>query len=257
MSYQASNPGPPKSLGIQPEEAGDECGTQRRRLGGLGQGAQHERDLSGFLGEQHASIAAELAPEAHQTQRLLHPVGLLVGARQYGKITGAERPPVESSPALHDSGHLTGHQPRQLGACPAGLGDLPASASPSLAGHPEDIEGRRDTGELQPIAAIRTRLYRQIADFVQQERLRRAAEQNIDRLDQPWVRSVVGAQGMALGRTVPGSLKVGEDVGSAERVDRLLRVADHEQGRPAVCEHSAEDLVLNRIGVLEFVDQRR
>ena len=51
--------------------------------------------------------------------------------------------------------------------------------------------------------------------------------------------------------------QVGFHVAAAEAVDRLLGVADHEQGRiiAAGAEHAVEDLPLARIGVLELVDQ--
>ena len=49
-------------------------------------------------------------------------------------------------------------------------------------------------------------------------------------------------------------LQVGDDVGAAERVDRLLGVADQHQRGVAV-EGAAQDRPLHGIGVLELVDQ--
>ncbi|MEO8655110.1 MAG: hypothetical protein ABI409_13375, partial [Ramlibacter sp.] len=51
-------------------------------------------------------------------------------------------------------------------------------------------------------------------------------------------------------------LQVGVKVGVAEAVDRLLGVAHQEQQRLPVSVHGVEDGELQRIGVLELVDQR-
>ena len=66
---------------------------------------------------------------------------------------------------------------------------------------------------------------------------------------------------MALAR-----LRVGADVGAAEAVDRLLGVADHEESalaqnavlpsrRAVVGGDPKQDLCLDRVGILEFVDE--
>ena len=51
-----------------------------------------------------------------------------------------------------------------------------------------------------------------------------------------------------------GRVEVGVHVGAAERVDRLLRVADQHERRGAVAERPLDDLPLRRVGVLELVD---
>ena len=48
-------------------------------------------------------------------------------------------------------------------------------------------------------------------------------------------------------------VEVGVDVGTAEAVDRLLRVADGDQ--PVTGEGALEDLPLQPVGVLELVDE--
>ncbi len=52
--------------------------------------------------------------------------------------------------------------------------------------------------------------------------------------------------------------EVGEQVGAAEAVDRLLGVADQEQRAMAIlgAVDAVEDAELQRVGVLELVDQR-
>ena len=52
-----------------------------------------------------------------------------------------------------------------------------------------------------------------------------------------------------------GGREVGVDVGAAEGVDRLLGVADQDERRLAVAEGALDDLPLDRVGVLELVDQ--
>src|SRR5688500_12203308 len=51
--------------------------------------------------------------------------------------------------------------------------------------------------------------------------------------------------------------QIRENVRAAEAVDRLLRVADKEHRKAAAPIYALEDAVLNRIGVLELVDERR
>ena len=68
----------------------------------------------------------------------------------------------------------------------------------------------------------------------------------------------VPAQGEPLSaRGVPGGFEVDGDVRTPEPVDRLLRVTDHHQrgGEGRSTEQRGEDLPLDAIRVLEFVDQ--
>src|SRR5437867_1406486 len=68
----------------------------------------------------------------------------------------------------------------------------------------------------------------------------------------------------------PDDFEIGLDVGAAEGIDRLFRVADHEyfsgnhfepapihRGLVGVLGQVEENLILNRIGVLKFVDEDR
>ena len=50
--------------------------------------------------------------------------------------------------------------------------------------------------------------------------------------------------------------QIGIDVGTAKTVNRLLRVADQKQ-RPVMGDKAAvEDFVLQRVGILKFINQR-
>src|SRR4051812_20630561 len=56
---------------------------------------------------------------------------------------------------------------------------------------------------------------------------------------------------------LPGRPHVGEDIGPAEAVDRLLRVPDQEKGgRIPDRIDAVEDGELGRVGILELVDER-
>jgi hypothetical protein len=85
------------------------------------------------------------------------------------------------------------------------------------------------------------------------ERPRVADEQRVRRRDERLGAAVVGVEREGAPGVAAGA-QVGAQVGAAEAVDRLLGVADQEQ-RP-VGEAGREDRVLQRIGVLELVDQR-
>ncbi len=58
-----------------------------------------------------------------------------------------------------------------------------------------------------------------------------------------------------LGRRLLGGIEVGEDVGAAEGVDGLLRIADEDERGAARPEGPPHDVPLHRIGVLELVDE--
>ena len=49
--------------------------------------------------------------------------------------------------------------------------------------------------------------------------------------------------------------QVGVDVGAAEGVDRLLGIADEDERHAALAERAAHDVPLDRVGVLELVDE--
>jgi hypothetical protein len=68
------------------------------------------------------------------------------------------------------------------------------------------------------------------------------------------MRAEVAIQGEQPIRPVPGR-EVRVDIGAAEPVDRLFRIADEIEGMPAVAEKGGEDLPLGRVGVLKLVDQ--
>ena len=60
-----------------------------------------------------------------------------------------------------------------------------------------------------------------------------------------------------LGRRGRFADQIGVHVRSAKRVDRLLGVADEHERRTGVLPHAREDFILDRVGVLELVDECR
>ena len=78
-----------------------------------------------------------------------------------------------------------------------------------------------------------------------------------DAVDQIAVAAVVGAQGIALlGGGFGCGGEVGMDVGAAKAVDGLFGVAHQKYGHALADKGSVENGVLQRVGVLEFVDER-
>ena len=82
-----------------------------------------------------------------------------------------------------------------------------------------------------------------------------AVEERVEGVDQPLVAAPVRRQ-RRLGDGAVGGAEVGVDVGSAEGVHRLLWVADQDQRRLSLAEGAPHDLPLDRVGVLELVDER-
>ena len=78
-----------------------------------------------------------------------------------------------------------------------------------------------------------------------------------DTVDQIAVAAVVGAQGVALlGVGFGCGGEVGVDIGAAKAVDGLLGVAHQKYGHALADKGGVENGVLQRVGVLEFVDER-
>ena len=79
-----------------------------------------------------------------------------------------------------------------------------------------------------------------------------AAQHDLQPVDERAVAAPVGAERLLVARGL-GGLQIRDDVAAAERVDRLLRVADQDhRGPPA--ERAVDHLPLHRVGVLELVD---
>ena len=88
------------------------------------------------------------------------------------------------------------------------------------------------------------------------KRLVVAREERVKASEQSFVRAPVGLQ-RVLARGGLGGVEVSKNVRAPESVDCLLGIADEKQPVPAVAEEALENRVLQRVGVLKFVDQRR
>ena len=126
---------------------------------------------------------------------------------------------------------------------------LPRAAE-LLAAHDAHPERRRRRRADQPALVV---VGRDVAHHDPVVAERGAGEQPLEGVEQRLVAAPVDRQRLLHGGGV-GGLEVGRDVAAAERVDRLLGVADqHHRGVPA--EGPVEDLPLHRVGVLELVDE--
>ena len=97
-----------------------------------------------------------------------------------------------------------------------------------------------------------------VGDGVEQERLRSVVENRVEGGKEAGGGTPVAGQGETLVfSNVCSGFQVGKDVGTPETVDRLLRVADEEERSIRVGIDLPEDIVLDRVGILEFVDQGR
>ena len=116
---------------------------------------------------------------------------------------------------------------------------------------PADVEGGLRRAEAA-VGAVGFDLG--IADAFEHEGTFFLCEQARRRLGQAAVATEVARQRVVL-RRVGGGLQVGVDVGTAKGVNRLFGVADEKQRPPPLDKDAAEDFVLQRVGVLEFVDE--
>ena len=132
-----------------------------------------------------------------------------------------------------------------------GIGSGPACGGTCLGARPAAGTARRDGAPVQPVtlcgaprprarrsAGRRAAAPRSTACRRSHQRRRRCAS---------WCRASSARPRLS------AALQIGDDVAAAERVDRLLRVADQDQ-RGAAGERAVDHLPLHRVGVLELVD---
>ncbi len=226
---------------------------------GLGVGGQHRGQLAGLLAAPDA-----VAPTAHAGHTACgqfisdHPCLPVVG-HQHGDIATLERCElavlVETSTALCSACQLQGNTP-----CGVARRQLPClTLAQRIVAEPDKRQRRRLVRLHQP--QTRTRLVGRTYCWIAQIRLGkrlRVIEQLVQRGDQLRRRAVIGRQveGLAIRLLLGGH--IGRQIRTAEGVDRLLGIADKTQRRLAgLCINAVEDGVLDRVGVLELVDQRQ
>ena len=174
---------------------------------------------------------------------------MAAGAHQHGNLAGFQRAAADFQAAL-----LRLLQPRgDFGGTPFGgalikrIGVFPAFAFVE----PAQAHGR--IGRLETVFVTRG-INRLVVDFRQPERLF-AGKQAADAFDQAAVAAAVGTERVA-GAGIIGGLQIGKDVGAAKAVNRLLGIAHQKQRRAGLGKRALENAVLQRVGVLKFVDQR-
>jgi len=83
-------------------------------------------------------------------------------------------------------------------------------------------------------------------------------EDEVYRLHQCRSRAPVLLHGeLKIGGQAASDLQIGEDVGPPEAIDSLFRVTDQKQGKRAVSVDAVENAVLDLVGILKLVDERR
>ena len=257
----------------QPQAGGGQRRAQRAVVTGVGAGPQPAQHILGLRGGQHRVLVGQVdAAHAPGRQCLADVLRLAAGTHQHRHIRRAHRlhallrvhkPGAASLSALqhlhHGTGTALGHAlavfvPRQrLVSC-----QLP------------DIQGRGRAAIQRPYLAAppgrdRQEGQRIIAILSEQEGTAGPVffcfgEHVIDRIDHGLAGTEVGVQTLVPPIGGAPGLQIGMDIRAAERVDRLLGIADQQQrGVLLVLRHpvdAVEDTVLQRVGILELVDQR-
>ena len=94
-----------------------------------------------------------------------------------------------------------------------------------------------------------------VIDVFQHEGMFFLFEQGADAVNQLGMAAVVDGEGVMPVRILR-SLQIGVNVRTAKAVNRLLGVANEKQRAALFDKNLAENFVLQRVGILEFVNQR-
>ncbi|MCY1499335.1 hypothetical protein D9M68_333500 [compost metagenome] len=245
--------------GVAAQQAGGQGVAQHALAARLGVGGEHRGQFAGLLAVPHALVAAPHAGHATRGELLGDLGGLPVVGDQHGDVAALERLAagggLEVGLAARAGGEQRGDPPRAVERRAfAGLLLVEAVVAEPHQVQRGAVERRR---QHQRRARLGAGAHRRVVEAVYRERLR-AGEQRVERGDQLGRGAVVVGQVVAPRRTVAG-LQVGGQVGAAEGVDRLLGVADEAQRGVIQFRRiqAVEDGELDRVGVLEFVDQRQ
>ena len=255
---------------VQPGIVEAQCGGGQRQpqagvVFGVEHGIQPAHQVLRFLaGKDRVLVRQVHRPHAAQVQGPADGGGFLPVAHQHGHVAREQR--LESAVTGQQAGSAVVEQGGDGFGGPAGkLLAVVVLVAGFLA--PGQRQGRHGHAALHQLLApaggphglegnVRPAEYR----FRYRAGFGRTAEQPVDHADHGHGRAPVGVEGVALFR--PGIVtggEIGEDVGAAKGVDRLLRIADHQQPQPrlraGIGVQRAENGVLGRVGILEFVDQ--
>ena len=247
-------------MGFQAVPAGGQRRLQQAAAAGLQHGGQHPLQVVGIGTVEHAGLRQLDAAHAQRGQRLAHPAALGMAAHQHGDVAGSQRPAaqgdVASTGLCQQAGDLGG---AGGGGALAGL-QLGGRAAAGARQRPHLQWGAGLGGIHQRRLGLGAFGHRVVAQAGLQEGVVVLGEEAVQRADQRADGALVLAQGVR-GQRLAARLQVGVQVGMAEAVDRLLGVAHQEQRRPVfACRRrgvdAAEHGPLQRVGVLELIDQR-
>ena len=246
---------------------------QQAVVAGLGTGAQPAQHILRLLGCQHRVLVGQIhAAHAAGGQRITNQLRLATGAHQHRHVCRAHRrkrlvaagkPGAALLACLQQRGHLAG----------TALGHLPSVdiASQWLFRFQQPGgQGRRGLTVATPDLAAPACLHRQkrhgvVITLAKQkgasgEVLLGLLEDPIDRRDHRLAGAEVGIQILVPPGGVTTGPKIGVNIRPAEGIDRLLGVADQQQRAVLIVFRypvdAIEDAVLQRVGILKFVDQR-
>ncbi len=187
---------------------------------------------------------------------LSHHVDLFAGAAQHGDIPGVDESAsllavdldLRMQQAHHSRGHVgCDHLPGVGGL--EGPGSRHASIDRHRCAEPADRQRRPRSVHAGTLVVGCGPDLAVLDAFVTE---RHPVEDGVQRRDERPVAPPVGEQ-RVLGLGPVDARKIRLDVGAAEGVDRLLRVADDDE--PGLVEHSVDDFPLDRVRVLGLVDE--
>ena len=227
-----------------------------------GGGLEHVQHVLGLFAGEHAGLVQADRADAQAREGALHVGGLVIGVDQHGDVARLD------SALLALAGRRLLLDPHRAGVGvkqAADLGD--AGVAAGALGDRLDGLGRRQMPhghgrqrlavEQQAAAGSAAGGHMLIVDALDQEGVRPGhREQGLDGVEQALSRAEIGVQAIGVVSGIGRGVQIGVDIAAAKAVDGLLGVADQDQTAviaPGV--DPLQDLVLQRIGVLELIDQ--
>ena len=239
------------------ELAGSEAEEGRQRGGAdagaavwLLEGLEKYEPFDSGRSREDAAAAGDHGRDADAAQRLAGGGQVGVPVADHRNVSGLDPASFELRARGQQRPDVQGQVARDLGAYLADDQGIDAALAELFAAYDAQPERRRVRGTGQPVGLV-VRGYVVHHDPVVAEC--GTLENGLEGGEQRGVATPVDAQSLAP-RGGVGGLKIGEDVPTAERVDRLLRVADQHHGGEAG-EGPVEHSPLNGVGVLELVDE--
>ena len=231
------------------EEAGQRGRAHLRRAVGLVERLEQRQPLDGRRRREDAAAPADHGRDADLTQRGLDVGEGAVVVGEDGDVAGAELAAAVGRPRGQQAAYVEREVAGDVGP---DLADLRAAAPHAQVLPAYDAEPERRLGRCADEGAVGVGGVDGVDGDVGVAELG-AAEEPVESPHQRRVAAVVGVERAPVAGGA-GGLEVGRHVAAAEGVDRLLGVADEDHRRDAG-EGAVEDRPLDRVGVLELVDE--